>query len=419
MKISKALIAAVAAAFLLSGCKSGDGNVFEDPFTIKESTADSSEAGSDSSDESGLSPEESRSEISENVKDVKLTSATEYYLSGQQSNFVTACKALVKGARAFESNISVRGLELNKEDLSELIVLATSAEPDLWMVDPAYAYSSDKDNVIKEVSFKYTLSQKDYDKASKKLHDKAESIIAETAGRSDFEKLRIFHDRIISGCEYSDSSKFPYSAYGCLVEGKSVCEGYSKAFGMLCDMAGIQCIPVLGKANDGETEAHMWNKVQLDNEWYNVDITWDDPVSEIGRDYIGNSYFGVTDEVILRDHTPEESRLLKYPKATGTKYNYFVAADRYIEDADDADSILLVAITAQASAGSKYVQLKCSDKKVFDEVMSREFSGGGENPHIFEILASASKASGNAFSPDSYSITKNERMLTFTLILNM
>lgn len=60
-----------------------------------------------------------------------------------------------------------------------------------------------------------------------------------------------------------------------------VCEGYAKAFKVLCDQAGIPCVLVSGTAkssDSAEAEPHMWNYVQIGNAWYAVDVTWNDPV---------------------------------------------------------------------------------------------------------------------------------------------
>ena len=43
------------------------------------------------------------------------------------------------------------------------------------------------------------------------------------------------------------------------------------------------------------TENHFWNYVNLDNNWLHLDLTWDDPVSEDGRNILDNSYFLITD----------------------------------------------------------------------------------------------------------------------------
>ena len=61
-----------------------------------------------------------------------------------------------------------------------------------------------------------------------------------------------------------------------------VCEGYARAFKVLCDELEIPCVLVDGFARssaDDDGEAHMWNYVQMeDGNWYAVDVTWNDPV---------------------------------------------------------------------------------------------------------------------------------------------
>lgn len=67
------------------------------------------------------------------------------------------------------------------------------------------------------------------------------------------------------------------------VEGP-VCEGYSRAFMVLCRQLGIPCVLVDGPARVSrfdQPEDHMWNYVQLDGSWYAVDVTWNDPYDEV------------------------------------------------------------------------------------------------------------------------------------------
>lgn len=50
---------------------------------------------------------------------------------------------------------------------------------------------------------------------------------------------------------------------------------------VLCDAAAIPCVLVSGHAQasaEDSGEGHMWNYVQLDDAWYGVDVTWNDPV---------------------------------------------------------------------------------------------------------------------------------------------
>lgn len=56
-----------------------------------------------------------------------------------------------------------------------------------------------------------------------------------------------------------------------------VCEGYARAYKVLCDQFGIPCVLIRGTVLQGETRiGHMWNGVQIDGKWYLTDVTWDD-----------------------------------------------------------------------------------------------------------------------------------------------
>ncbi len=89
------------------------------------------------------------------------------------------------------------------------------------------------------------------------------------------------------------------TAYGSIVSGYSICQGYSIGFMTLCRKAGLWCVTVSGMA--GENEGHMWNMVKLDTGDYHVDITWSD-----GRGMPDSaewlSCFMLTEDEILVDH---------------------------------------------------------------------------------------------------------------------
>lgn len=59
-----------------------------------------------------------------------------------------------------------------------------------------------------------------------------------------------------------------------------VCDGYSRAFKVLCDRAGIPCVLENGYARTSPGAGgtfHMWNSVELGGSWFGVDVTWNDP----------------------------------------------------------------------------------------------------------------------------------------------
>ncbi|MDD2362561.1 MAG: transglutaminase domain-containing protein [Oscillospiraceae bacterium] len=112
-------------------------------------------------------------------------------------------------------------------------------------------------------------------------------------GSSRYEKVLSIHNELATRISYDYSySELSYNAYGALVDGVAVCEGYSEAFKLICDKYDIPCILVVGKGgtSSGLQEPHMWNAVKMeDNKWYGVDVTWDDQTEY--NNYIYRDYF--------------------------------------------------------------------------------------------------------------------------------
>ena len=142
------------------------------------------------------------------------------------------------------------------------------------------------------------------DEQKQAMFDEVDSIVAQAraqTGGDTVGMLRYFQQALCERAEYdfaaarSDSDHYPnsYHAYGALMEGKSVCQGYAYAFKLLCDKAQIPCWIVTGTYGD---EPHAWNYVWVDNNYYLVDVTWDDANNRpadsafflAGRDHAAN-----------------------------------------------------------------------------------------------------------------------------------
>ncbi len=132
-------------------------------------------------------------------------------------------------------------------------------------------------------------------------------------------KEYIIHDYIVENCQYAtdyDTNPNPdyYTAYGALIGGKAVCNGYAYAAKLLLDLCGIENSIITGTSKG---IGHAWNIVKLDDAYYHMDTTWDDPVSFDGLDHHTHEYYNMNDGEISRDHIWE---LQKYPKAMGGTY---------------------------------------------------------------------------------------------------
>lgn len=98
------------------------------------------------------------------------------------------------------------------------------------------------------------------------------------SGKTAEEKVRSINRAICDMAEYSTEGKNAHEAHGVFVDGKAVCEGFARAFQILCEVNGVECVCVFGDGVTSEgTEGHMWNYVKLDDgKWYAVDVTWNE-----------------------------------------------------------------------------------------------------------------------------------------------
>jgi hypothetical protein len=144
------------------------------------------------------------------------------------------------------------------------------------------------------------------------FNSKVDYVVAEANKKStEVDKIKYVNQYLIDNVKYTyaldngDEAPNVHNAYGAVVSGTAVCEGYSYAFKVIMDKLGIECVLVSGFAaanNDGKLQAHMWNYVHItenDSNWYAVDVTWNDG-DGTGLDAEG--YLLVGNDTITLDH---------------------------------------------------------------------------------------------------------------------
>lgn len=161
---------------------------------------------------------------------------------------------------------------------------------------------------------------------NQKILTKASSVISQIINdeMSDYEKELAIHDWIIDNTSYdleadsksknAEPNPNNDNPYGVLIDGTGICSGYSSAFQLFMDMLDIGCITINGTSGSGGP--HAWNMVYIENEWYCIDVTWDDPIGNLlpwEKDNIQHKYFNVTSEYMRK--TKHEWIEAAYPEA--------------------------------------------------------------------------------------------------------
>ena len=124
---------------------------------------------------------------------------------------------------------------------------------------------------------------------------------------TDREKIKVIHDYIINNTKY-DTEKISgvtrgnsNNAYGVLLDGYGVCSGYTDAMALFLNKLNILNIKV-------SSDMHIWNLVLVDGEWMNLDLTFDDPVTDTGEDILSEDYFLIdSDTMIKQDDTNQHN----------------------------------------------------------------------------------------------------------------
>lgn len=142
---------------------------------------------------------------------------------------------------------------------------------------------------------------------------------------TDYQKELAIHDYLIKNCEYDEGlltvlgghGKNAENPYGALIDGKAICSGYTTSFQMFMDMLEIPCKSI--KAGDSNNEEHAWNMVEINDKWYYVDVTWDDPVPDRSNRPTRHSYFNVTYDIMAERHVWDSNG---YPEANNYEDSY-------------------------------------------------------------------------------------------------
>ena len=152
--------------------------------------------------------------------------------------------------------------------------------PDLYYVNGRYSYDySPVTSTIMQLGITYNTTFNDAE-CQKGVSAALASV---EQGMSDLQKAIVLHDYLAVNCEYDydnlNADTLPpesFNIYGVFVKRTAVCQGYALAYKYLLNQVGIDCYMVTSDVMN-----HAWNLVRLDGQYYQVDVTWDDPVRDI------------------------------------------------------------------------------------------------------------------------------------------
>lgn len=176
------------------------------------------------------------------------------------------------------SKINIYRYMINVSDLVNIYSDIVNSNPDLFYVSSSLSYSYTTNGLVYEITPMYSMESSEIEQA-KIIFDngveKALSVVDNSM--TDVQKALVIHDYICDIATYpvlnstADDKNIYHSAYGLFYDGNVVCAGYALAYSYLLNQLGIPCEYVAS-----DPMKHAWNAVQINGNWYNVDLTWDD-----------------------------------------------------------------------------------------------------------------------------------------------
>lgn len=239
-----------------------------------------------------------------------------------------------KGKRAYDQicagcavgeDTIVMSVLIDADELERIFNSVLYDHPEFFWLKADYYYYYNDEGYITE--FYPTYYSNDIDGMKADVEQSVNDALVSMWGlSSDVEKVKYAHDYLTKTIDYVKND-MDQTAYSGFVWKQSVCVGYSKCFAYMMQKMGIPSTVVTGSTTGGN---HAWNILELDGEYYLMDVTWDDPVGNPADTYYYN-YFNITDNQMAGDHSKGTfitingnymDISLYLPTANGTRYSF-------------------------------------------------------------------------------------------------
>lgn len=268
-----------------------------------------------------------------------------------------------------------------RDDFQMLLEYYRADHPQAFWLSSAYRYQYDRDSdELSRVTLSFSYldpesgEEKNFTKSrteemAAELDEAADRVLAGvTEEMSEYDTVLYLHDYLAEQVDYDETSAYQHTAYGALVEGKAVCDGYAAAMQYLLLRAGIDCQIVYGDDRENNSEHHAWNTVKIDGSWYHLDVTWDVPPEGTSQALYANFLLS-TEQVERRHiiHSPingveNEEAYSYYPpveNCTDEGLNYYQNNGLYVESlTDDSVAQILMETNRALIMGEEQVQFQ-------------------------------------------------------------
>lgn len=219
-------------------------------------------------------------------------------------------------------------------------------------------YTKGEELVSLEFAPKYTMSEEERKITQAQIDDVVEVWLGGISfNNTDYEKARYVYELLALNTEYVKNATDSQNIISVFLKQQTVCQGYACAVQYLLEQLGIQSVIVSGTALG---DAHAWNLIRLDGEYYYMDATWGNNGYQNGEgketSFIDYNYMAMTTEEMRMGHVPDDN--MELPECTAVMNNYYIREGTYMEEWNPER---MGAILSEAWMQRRVVTLRFSD----------------------------------------------------------
>ena len=264
------------------------------------------------------------------------------------------------------------GQGLDEQDIDRIFQCVLIDHPEIFYTT-GYTYTkySRGDRTVGiDFAGTYSLPREEAVNKAEEIRERASEWLSDIpSDASEYDKVKAVYEKIIFSTDYDLNASDNQNIASVFLGNSSVCQGYAKATQYLLNHLGVMCTLVQGTVDTGE--AHAWNLVRVDGDYYYVDTTWGDASYRMedgsGQEElpeINYDYLCVTTQELLRTHCIES--VVAMPECTATQANYYVREGVYFTsyDAEQMQSIF----DRAWESGRTEITLKCADEECYREI---------------------------------------------------
>ena len=297
--------------------------------------------------------------------------ADKFYYSLLSEEEQLVYRELYQGIMNHETEIYVHSEDA--EDANDILVSVIYDFGEIFWTDGT-ATSTGYEETMFNDEYAIVKVEYNYSKEERKTKEQEiEMVVSQVinsipAEYTEYEKIKDVYEYLINNVSYVEDAPDNQNLYSALVNGQTVCAGYSKANQYLLNRMGIYCTYVVGTAAlNEEFEGHAWNIVRCDGNYYYVDITWADPIEAETQNDIQvellYEYLCCDETQLANTHRIDEN--YDYPECTSNDLDYYRMNQMYYEGIDRKQ--ILNEMYASINANERCMIFKFADHTLYEE----------------------------------------------------